>query len=312
MKHNILITGGAGYIGSILAPALLAAGHKVTVLDNFMFGQTSLAALCADPDFDVLRGDAREESVLRPLVAKADLVIPLAALVGAPLCDRDRTGAVSINRTAVETLMKLLSADQRVLYATTNSGYGIGEKGAFCTEESPLRPISLYGRTKVEAEDAVRARGNAISFRLATVFGFSPRMRLDLLVNDFVYRALNDRVVVLFEAHFKRNYIHIRDVARAFLHGIDHFETMKNNIFNVGLSDANLSKAELCERIKRHVPNFQYFEAPVGEDPDKRDYIVSNAKIEGTGYRPAHSLDDGIVELIKGYRMLRNNAYGNV
>jgi nucleoside-diphosphate-sugar epimerase len=175
-----------------------------------------------------------------------------------------------------------------------------------------LRPISLYGRTKVEAEDAVRARGNGISFRLATVFGFSPRMRLDLLVNDFVYRALNDRVVVLFEAHFKRNYIHIRDVARAFLHGIDHFAAMKDNIFNVGLSDANLSKAELCERIKHHIPNFQYFEAPVGEDPDKRDYIVSNAKIEGTGYRPTHSLDDGIIELIKGYRMLRNNAYGNV
>lgn len=309
---NILITGGAGYIGSILAPALLAAGHRVTVLDSFMFGQTSLAALCADPKFDLVRGDAREADHLKPLLAKADVVIPLAALVGAPLCDRDRTGAVSINRGAVETLMSLLSPSQRVLYATTNSGYGIGEKGAFCTEESPLRPISLYGRTKVEAEDAVRARGNAISFRLATVFGFSPRMRLDLLVNDFVYRAINDRVVVLFEAHFKRNYIHIRDVARAFLHGLERFETMKDNVYNVGLSDANLSKAELCARIQAHIPGFQYFEAPVGEDPDKRDYIVSNAKIEATGFKPAFGLDDGITELRKGYKMLRNNAYGNV
>jgi nucleoside-diphosphate-sugar epimerase len=309
---NILITGGAGYIGSILSPALLAQGHKVTVVDNFMFGQMSLAALCADPNFDVVRGDTREEAVLKPLVANADVVIPLAALVGAPLCDRDRTGAVSINRTSVETLMGLLSKDQRVLYATTNSGYGIGEKGAFCTEESPLRPISLYGRTKVEAEDAVRAFGNSISFRLATVFGFSPRMRLDLLVNDFVYRAINDRVVVLFEAHFKRNYIHIRDVARAFIHGIENFDAMKGNVFNVGLSDANLSKAELCARIQTHIAGFQFFEAPVGEDPDKRDYIVSNAKIEATGFKPAYSLDDGIVELRKGYRMLKNNAYGNV
>ena len=309
---NILVTGGSGYIGSILCPALLAKGHKVTVVDNFMFGQTSLNALVADPNFDVVRGDIREESVLKPLLAKADIIIPLAALVGAPVCDRDRTGAVSINRTAVETLMGLVSPQQRVLYATTNSGYGIGEKGAFCTEESPLRPISLYGRTKVEAEDAVRARGNSISFRLATVFGFSPRMRLDLLVNDFVYRAVNDRVVVLFEAHFKRNYIHIRDMARVFIHGIENFDAMKNNVYNVGLSDANLSKAELCAQIQKHVPNFQFFEAPVGEDPDKRDYIVSNAKIEATGFMPAYSLDDGIVELIKGYRMLRNNAFGNV
>ncbi len=311
-KMNILVTGGSGYIGSILCPALLDKGHKVTVVDNFMFGQTSLNALVANPDFNVVRGDVREESVLKPLLAKADIIIPLAALVGAPLCDRDRTGAVTINRTAVETLMGLTSPNQRVLYATTNSGYGIGEKGAFCTEESPLRPISLYGRTKVEAEDAVRARGNSISFRLATVFGFSPRMRLDLLVNDFVYRAVNDRVVVLFEAHFKRNYIHIRDMARAFIHGIENFDAMKNNVFNVGLSDANLSKAELCATIQKHVPNFQFFEAPVGEDPDKRDYIVSNAKIEATGFMPAYSLDDGIIELIKGYRMLRNNAFGNV
>jgi len=209
-------------------------------------------------------------------------------------------------------LTKLLSKDQRILMPITNSGYGIGEKGKFCTEESPLNPISLYGTTKVEAEAAVLERGNAISFRLATVFGMAPRFRLDLLVNDFVYRAVHDRAVVLFEADFKRNYIHIRDVARAFIHGLDNFETMKNEAYNVGLSDANLSKRELCEKIHEHIPSFVFMEAPIGEDPDKRDYIVSNEKIEATGYMPQHSLDMGIRELIKGYRMIRNAQYGNV
>lgn len=311
-RLNVLVTGGAGYLGAVLIPTLLEAGHKVTVVDNFMFGQISLAAVCANPDFDVVRGDAREADTLRPLVAKADAVIPLAALVGAPLCDRDRTGAVSTNLDAVRTLVGLLSKQQRILMPITNSGYGIGDAGQMCTEDSPLRPISLYGRTKVDAEQAALDRGNAISFRLATVFGMSPRMRLDLLVNDFVFRAVNDKAVVLFEPHFKRNYIHIRDVARAFLHGIDNFEAMRDRPYNVGLSDANLSKAELCARIQRHVPNFVYLEAPIGEDPDKRDYIVSNSRIEATGYQPAFSLDDGIVELIKGYRMLPKGQFGNV
>jgi nucleoside-diphosphate-sugar epimerase len=309
---NILITGGAGYLGSIMVPALLAAGHRVTVLDNFMFRQMTLAHVCADPRFDLIRGDARNADILKPLVAKADVVIPLAALVGAPLCDADPLAATTINRDAVLTLLSLLSPAQRVMMPVTNSGYGVGEAGKFCTEETPLRPLSLYGRTKVEAEAAVLARGNAVSFRLATVFGMAPRMRVDLLVNDFVHRAVNDRAVVLFEPHFKRNYIHIRDVARAFLHGLDNFETMKDRPYNVGLSDANLSKWELCERIRSHIPAFVFLEAPIGEDPDKRDYIVSNERIEGTGYKPAHSLDDGIVELMKGYRMLRNTVHGNV
>jgi nucleoside-diphosphate-sugar epimerase len=309
---NILVTGGAGYLGSIMVPALLAAGHRVTALDNFMFRQMSLAHVCADPGFDLVRGDARNADALKPLVAKADLVIPLAALVGAPLCDADPLAATTTNRDAVLTLLNLLSPSQRVMMPVTNSGYGVGETGKFCTEESPLKPISLYGRTKVEAEAAVLARGNAISFRLATVFGMAPRMRVDLLVNDFVHRAVNDRAVVLFEPHFKRNYIHIRDVARAFLHGLNNFDAMKDRPYNVGLSDANLSKWELCGRIQKHLPGFVYLEAPIGEDPDKRDYIVSNERIEGAGYRPAHSLDDGVVELIKGYRMLRNAAYGNV
>ncbi|WP_431859485.1 NAD-dependent epimerase/dehydratase family protein [Azospirillum sp.] len=309
---NILVTGGAGYLGSIMVPALLDAGHTVTVLDNFMFKQNPLAHVCAHPNFDVVRGDCRDEATLAPLIKTADVVIPLAALVGAPLCDIDKTAAATTNRDAVLTLIRLLSKDQRLMMPVTNSGYGVGEKGKFCTEETPLRPISLYGRTKVEAEAAVLERGNAISFRLATVFGMAPRMRIDLLVNDFVYRAVFDRAVILFEPHFKRNYIHIRDVARAFIHGLDNFETMKDRPYNVGLSDANISKWELCEKIREHLPKFVFVESPIGEDPDKRDYIVSNERIEGTGYKPAFSLDDGIAELIKGYRMIRNAVHGNV
>ncbi|MDQ2105448.1 NAD-dependent epimerase/dehydratase family protein [Azospirillum isscasi] len=309
---NILVTGGAGYLGSIMVPALLDAGHRVTVLDSFLFRQVPLAHVCAHPNFDIVRGDARDEATLRPLVQSADAVIPLAALVGAPLCDADVLAATSTNRDAVLTLIRLLSRDQRIMMPVTNSGYGIGEQGRFCTEDTPLRPISLYGRTKVEAEQAVLERGNAISFRLATVFGMAPRMRVDLLVNDFVYRAVNDRAVVLFEPHFKRNYIHIRDVARAFLHGLANFDAMRDRPYNVGLSDANLSKWELCERIRAHLPAFAFLEAPIGEDPDKRDYIVSNERIEATGYKPAHGLDDGIRELVKGYRMLRNGVHGNV
>jgi len=310
-KFSVLVTGGAGYLGSILTPELVAAGHRVTVLDNFMYSQNSLAHLCANPDFDVANGDARAPDTLSPLVSKADVVIPLAAMVGAPLCNRDPIAATTTNRDAIATLCKMLSPNQRVVMPTTNSGYGIGEPGKFCTEETPLRPVSLYGRDKVAAEQIVLGRENAISLRLATVFGMSPRMRIDLLVNDFVHRAVTDRFVVLFEAHFKRNYVHIRDVARAFLHAIDNFDRMRGRAYNVGLSDANLSKTELCERIKAHVAEFVYLEAPIGGDPDKRDYIVSNARIEATGYRPKYSLDDGIRELIKGFRMIRNAVYAN-
>lgn len=314
MAHglNILVTGGAGYLGSVMTPALLDAGHRVTVLDNFMFRQVSLAHVCAHPQFDLVCGDARNPAAWRPLVKNADVVIPLAALVGAPLCDADPMAAVSTNRDAVVALLRELSPEQRVLMPVTNSGYGVGEAGKFCTEDSPLRPLSLYGRSKVEAETAVLEHGAAISFRLATVFGMAPRMRIDLLVNDFVRRAVADRAVVLFEPHFKRNYIHIRDVARAFLHGIDNFETMQGQPYNVGLSDANLSKWELCQRIQTHLPKFVFLEAPIGEDPDKRDYIVSNERIEKTGWRPAHSLDDGVRELIKGYRMPMTAPFGNV
>ena len=312
MSLSILVTGGAGYLGSTLVPALLADGHKVTVLDNFLYQQASLNACCAEPNFSIVRGDVRDEALVSQLLKGADIVLPLAALVGAPLCDRDPIAATTVNRDAMLGLVKKLSKDQRILYPTTNSGYGVGEAGKFCTEETPLRPISRYGRDKVEAEKAVLDHPNSITFRLATVFGMSPRMRIDLLVNDFVYRAVYDRCVVLFEAHFKRNYLHVRDVARVFKHGIANFDKMRGQAYNVGLSDANLSKAELCERIQKHLPKFVFIEAPVGEDPDKRDYIVSNERVERTGFKPAHSLDDGIVELIKGFTMLRNGIYQNI
>jgi nucleoside-diphosphate-sugar epimerase len=291
---------------------LLQAGHRVTVLDNFMFQQQSLADCCQYDTFEVVRGDCRDEALIKSLLAEADLVIPLAALVGAPMCANDPIAAETTNRDAVRTICRLATHEQRIMMPVTNSGYGIGERNTFCTEETPLRPISVYGATKVEAEAAVLARENSLTFRLATVFGMSPRMRTDLLVNDFVYRAVTDRAVVIFEGHFKRNYIHIRDVARLFLFGLDHFEEMKGKAYNVGLDDANLSKLELCAEIKKQLPQFQYLEAAIGEDPDKRDYIVSNARLAQTGFQTAWPLERGIRELIKGYTILRNRLYSNV
>ena len=309
---KFLVTGGAGYIGSILVPTILEQGHSVTVLDTFAEGTPQLAACCRYPGFETVRGDARDPQILDALVKTADVIIPLAALVGAPLCKQDPIAATTINRDAVIALVQRTSPDQMLIYPTTNSGYGVGEKDKFCTEETPLRPISLYGRTKVEAEEAVLANGNGATLRLATVFGMSPRMRLDLLVNDFTWRATTDRALVIFEGHFKRNFIHIRDVAKAFLHVTDQFSAMRGQAYNVGLSSANLSKIELCAQIKKHLPDFAYLEAPIGEDPDKRDYIVSNEKLEKTGWTPNWSLDDGIVELMRGYRMLRSSRYSNV
>jgi nucleoside-diphosphate-sugar epimerase len=312
MSHNILVTGGAGYLGSTLVPALLQAGHRVTVLDSFMFRQTSLNHVCHDPHFKVVKGDIRVESTVAPLLKQADVVIPLAALVGAPMCSADPVGAKTVNRDAIVMMLKLMSRQQRVLMPTTNSAYGTGDDNNFCTEESPLRPISIYAREKVEIEGELMQRDNAISFRLATVFGMSPRMRIDLLVNDFTHRAVHDRFVVLFEGNFKRNYIHVRDVARVFLHGLANFESMRGQIYNVGLSEANVSKRELCERIQAQIPEFVFMDAPVGKDPDQRNYIVSNAKLERTGFSPAVSLDAGIAELIKGFTMVKNTVHGNV
>ena len=307
-----LVTGGAGYIGSVLVPQLLDEGHEVTVLDSFMYGQASLLDCCHHPRLSIVRGDARDRALVAGALKRADVIFPLACLTGAPLCDRDPVGARSINLDAVTMVLELRSREQRVIFPNTNSGYGVGEAGAFCTEESPLRPVSLYGRLKVEAEARVLAEPNTLTFRLATVFGVSPRMRLDLLVNDFTYRAVTDGTVVLFEADFKRNYLHVRDVARAFLHALAGFDAMKGRCYNVGLSDANLSKRELCEEIRKQVPRFWWAEAPVGKDPDQRNYVVSNARIEGTGFKPAVSLEAGIAELIKGYQVIRRAGYANV
>lgn len=312
MSFNILVTGGAGYLGSIMVPDLLAAGHKVTVLDNFMFGQNSLAHVCHHSNFSVVRGDIRIEEVMLPLMKKADIIIPLAALVGAPICSKDPVGATTTNHDAIFMMLKNLSKDQTVLMPTTNSAYGTGDENNFCTEESPLRPISQYAKEKVEIEQSLMQHPNAVSFRLATVFGMAPRMRIDLLVNDFTYRAVYDRFVVLFESYFKRNYLHVRDVSRVFQHAINNHDRMKGQIYNVGLSDANVSKKELCEAIQKRLPDFVYLDAPVGKDPDQRNYIVSNAKIESTGFKTAFSLDSGIQDLIKGYTMIRNTKYGNV
>jgi len=312
MIKNILITGGAGYLGSILIPELLMLGHKVTVVDGFGGDLPSLATSCANEGFLPVRGDARDKALMEKLMSKADVIIPLAALVGAPLCARDKIATRTTNFEAIKMVVDLLSPNQMLLYPTTNSGYGIGEQGKFCTEDSPLNPISLYGKTKVDAEAAVLDSGNGITYRLATVFGMAPKMRIDLLVNDFTYRAVTDRAVVIFEGHFKRNYIHIRDVARAFIHGIDNYQAMNNKPYNVGLSDANLSKLELCERIKLQLPKFTFLESSIGEDPDKRDYIVSNEKIEKTGFKTLWGIDRGITELIKGYEMLNIKRFTNV
>jgi nucleoside-diphosphate-sugar epimerase len=312
MTYNILVTGGAGYIGSVLVPDLLNAGHKVTVLDNFYYKQTSLQHICYHPNFNVMKGDIRIKETMQKAVKDADVIIPLAALVGAPLCNQDPVGATTVNHDAIEMMLSLISKDQRILMPTTNSAYGSGDENNYCTEESPLRPISLYAKEKVKVEEKLLQHPNAISFRLATVFGMSPRMRIDLLVNDFTYRAVHDKFVVLFESSFKRNYVHVRDVSRVFQHGIVNFDKMKGNIYNVGLSEANISKKELCERIQKQIPDFVVIDAPVGKDPDQRNYIVSNEKLANTGFQTVVGLDQGISELIKGYTMIKNSLYSNV
>lgn len=309
---KILITGGAGYIGSILTPLLLSKKFSVTVLDNFMYDQNSLLDCSHYENFNIIRGDYRDKKTLQNALIGVDYIIHLAALVGAPLCEQNKIGAKTTNLDGVKLLLSLRKTNQKILFPCTNSGYGIGQKDSFCTEKTPLSPISFYGKTKVQAEKLILDSKNSISFRLATVFGTSPRMRTDLLVNDFVNRAIHDHTVVIFEGHFKRNYIHIRDVANVFLHGINNFQKMKNQAYNVGLSDANLSKTELCEKIKNHVKSFHYVESQIGKDPDKRNYIVSNKKIEDTGFKTKYSLEDGVLELVKTFTILKNKKYSNV
>jgi nucleoside-diphosphate-sugar epimerase len=300
---KILITGGAGYLGSVLVDRLLNSGHEVTVLDNLMYNQTSLIHYSYNKRFHFIYGDVRDTDLLEKLVPTFNVIIPLAAIVGFPACDRDKDLATAVNYTHVKTICNLVSgSDIKVIYPNTNSGYGIGETGE-CTEESPLNPISHYGVTKVKAEREVLNIGG-ISIRLATVFGSSPRMRMDLLVNEFVYKALTDKYITIFEKNFKRNYIHIRDVAKTFEYMIENYEKFQGEVFNVGLTSANLTKAQLVEKIKEFVPNFAITYSDFYQDPDKRDYLVSNAKLESTGWNPDWSLEDGIEELIKTYTIL--------
>lgn len=310
--NKILITGGAGYIGSVLTEQLLLEDFEVTVLDNFMYTDSSLNHLHHYEKLKIIKADARDKQTVLNCLKTADVIIPLAAYVGAPLCEFDPVGARTINHDAIDIIFDNVSSNQWILMPTTNSAYGSGDKNNYCDENSPLNPISNYAIQKVEVEKKLLNHNNFISFRLATVFGMSPRMRVDLLVNDFVLRACYDKYLVLFEGHFKRNYIHVRDVSKAFLHGIKNFETMRQNIYNVGLSTANLSKIELCEKIKNHIKGFVYFEEKLQKDKDQRNYIVSNDKIEKTGFIPSFSIDDGIKELMKGYTSIKIKNNSNI
>ncbi len=309
---DILVTGGAGYIGSVLVPELLAMGHKVTVVDSFIYKQDSLLDCCRYDTFEIVNGDCRNEDLMRRVTDGKEFILPLAAIVGFPACSRDETAASSTNLGAIELLLRLRQKGQKIIFPCTNSGYGLGQGQSYCTEESPIAPISLYGKSKMAAEKAVLDAGDSITFRFATLFGASPRMRLDLLVNDFVYRAVYDRALVIFEGHFMRNYLHVRDAAGAFIFAMENFDCMKGNTYNCGLSSANLSKIDLCKKIREYLPSFTFLEAPVGTDPDKRNYIVSNEKIEAAGYRTKYTLDDGIKELIKAFTIIKNSQYGNI
>ncbi len=309
---RILITGGAGYIGSVLTPLLLSEGYSVTVIDKLSYERNSLVACCKYNEFNFIEGDINNIKIVDNIIDKFDIVIPLAAIVGAPASEKNTLLSRETNLDSIKDLIKLMSTSQKMIYPTTNSGYGVGKKDHYCTEETPLNPISEYGRNKVEAEKIILDRKNSISFRLATVFGVSPRMRTDLLVNDFTLKAVKDGYIVLFQENFKRNYIHINDVANVFLYSIKNFETMKENTYNVGLEDTNISKLELAQRIKKYLPNFSIHCAEIGEDPDKRDYIVSNKKILSTGWKTQWSLDDGIQQLIKCYKLLKTNSYTNL
>jgi nucleoside-diphosphate-sugar epimerase len=313
MKQHVLVTGGLGYIGSILCEHLLAAGHRVTALDNLMYGtgQQGLYHLCASPDFDFIKGDVRDEETMRSALREADAIVHLAALVGAPACQMDPQLAASVNVGSVRLLARLRSRHQLIVYPNTNSDYGVTTGASFCTEDSPLSPISLYGQTKCDAERFLLDQPNTVTFRLATVFGMSPRMRLDLLVNHFVHAAFKDGYLVIFEKDFKRNFVHVRDVADCMQHALANGAKMAGRPYNLGLDSANLSKAELAVKVKKYVPGFYIHYAPIGQDPDKRNYVVSNQRLREAGFEARRSLDDGIRELLKGFRMEGRGLFRN-
>ena len=309
---KVLITGGAGYIGSVLTFELLNLGYKVKVIDNMTYSHDSLNHCYKFENFEIENLDVRNLDLYKKDVSSSDIIIPLAALVGAPICQKDPFSSKGINYDAVNNLFDIVSENQVLLMPTTNSAYGSGDKNNFCDESSPLNPLSDYAIHKVKIEEKLLKFKNSISLRLATVFGLSPRMRTDLLVNDFVLRAVKDNYVILYESQFKRNYIHVLDVARAFIHCINNHNNMKGNIYNVGLSSANISKRELCDKIKEYVDNFLIIENDMSSDPDQRNYIVSNKKLEKTGFKTKYSLDFGIKELIKAYKVMKINGYSNI
>ncbi len=312
MPTRVLVTGGAGYLGSILCEHLLNSGYQVTVLDALMFAQQPHYHLCANSNYEFVFGDVRNDALVKKLVAKSDVIIPLAAVVGAPACDRDPWMTKAVNFEAIKLINSTRSASQLMIYPMTNSGYGTKSGEVLCTEESALQPISLYGTTKVDGEKEVLSKDNSISLRLATVFGMSPRIRIDLLVNYFTYMAFSEGFLVVFEKEFKRNFVHVRDVADCMLHCISNSKKMNGNAFNVGLDSANMSKEELAFKVKEQVPNFFVHFAEVGSDPDKRNYIVSNQKLRDAGFEAKRNVDEGIRELLKGYQFLRRSAAKNV
>ncbi len=312
MTLNVLVTGGAGYIGSILVPDLLKKNYKVIVIDSFLYKQPSLAAVVNHPNLEIAYEDIRNYSLIKSYVNRADVIIPLAAIVGAPACEKDSLAASSVNRDSILWMIKNLSDSQQIIMPTTNSAYGSGGKDNYCDEKSQLNPLSLYAKDKVFVEQELMQLSQATSFRLATVFGISPRMRLDLLVNNFVYRALIDKFIVLFEGHFKRNYVHVKDVSKAFCFAIENPDKVSGEIFNFGLSSANLSKQELCKEIQNVISDFVFLDAPLAKDPDQRNYIVSNQKIELLGMKASVSLSDGIKELVKGLPMFERFPYTNL
>lgn len=313
MKNKVLITGGAGYLGSVLAELLLEYDYEVTVLDNLLYKQTSLLHLCNDKNFTFIKGDVTNKEKLQRLVEQNDIIIPLAAIVGAPACDANKELATAINFTQIKDIVDILRHDQKLLMPNTNSQYGSSDK--IITEDSPFNPLSHYAVTKCDAEDYIMNNKNGICLRLATVFGASPRMRTDLLVNDFTYRALTDGVLVLFQSHFKRNYIHVKDIALTFLFCIENYDKLRGEVFNVGLSEANFDKLELASIINKHIPNLVIIENDFDSDFDNRNYIVSNEKLESYGWKPKYSIDDGVKELLKAYKMVvtdNNKKYTNL
>jgi nucleoside-diphosphate-sugar epimerase len=300
---SVLITGGAGYIGSVLTTNLINLGYQVTVLDKLNYNKNSLSHLFSNKNFNLIIGDVTDKKLLKRIIIKKDIIIPLAGLVGAPLCDKFPKLAKRVNYDSILNLIKILKKRQKIIFPNTNSGYGIGKKNKFCNEESPLNPISLYGILKMKAESEVLKFGNCVVFRLATVFGFSYRMRTDLMVNNFIYSGLKNKKLNIFEPQFRRNFIHVKDVVNAFIFAIENFKKMRGNVYNLGLSTANLTKLQLAKEIKKNIKELKIYRNFKKSDPDKRDYFVSNRKIERLGFRTKFSLQDGIMELIKVFRL---------